>query len=111
MMMFAASTALMRRIVIGRGMIVGVAAASIAARMTAAGIPRMTTPGIAGMVIGGRRPHSTGRPCRRRRRVPALGIEARPADGIHRRRSRSPAIGGRELVPVHAGGMVMVELL
>lgn len=108
MMMFAATAAAaaMWWIVIGR-MIVGVVAAWIA-RMTATVIARMTA---IGMIVACRRPDSAGGFCDWWRRVPALGIEACSADRIHCRRTRMPVIGGRELVAVHAGGMVMVELV
>jgi len=98
MMMFTSSAAFMRW-VIGGGMIVGM-------------IIGVTVGLIVRVIVGVSRrcPDPSGRSCHRCRRVPALGIEARPADGIHRRRSRMPAIGGRELVAVQAGGMVMVEL-
>jgi len=99
MMMFAASAASMRWIVIGR-MVVG---------MAAAGIAGMTC--IAGVIIGRHRPHPPGRSCHRRRSISALGAEARPANGIHGRCSRVPAIGGSKLVAVKAGSMVVVELL
>ena len=98
MMMFAASASAMRWIVIGR-MVVGVAAAGIA-RMTGAGV-----------IIGRRRPHPSCRSCHRRRSISALVIETCPANGIHSRCTRMAAIGGRELVAVLAGGMVVIELL
>lgn len=110
MMMFAACAASMRWVMIGKGVIVGAATAGIA-WMTAIGLTGVTSCGLNRMTIGRRCPESAGRPGHRRWRVPALRTEARPADGIHRRCSRMPAIGGRELVSVHAGGMVMVELL
>ena len=101
MMMFAAA-ATMRWIMIGR-MVVGMVG------MAAAGIARMTC--IARVIIGCDRMDPPGRSCHRRWSIPALGIEARPANGIHGRCSRMPAIGGRKLVAVQAGGMVVVELL
>jgi len=83
--------------------------------MIAAAIPRMTTPGYRRMVAPGiprmtAGRHSPRRSCHRCGSISSLRVEACPPYRIHRRRTRTTAIGGCKLVAVKACRMVVIEL-